>query len=72
MAVPNQEKVDDQLRTSAKELVVLVRDGRETVTNVAVADDRREIRRRMDEVRKYIISSFPVRFLTNNINCRRS
>lgn len=72
MTVPNQEKVDDQLRTSAKELVVLVRDGRETVTNVAVADDRREIRRRMDEVRKYIISSFPVRFLTHNINCRRS
>lgn len=45
-----QDAVDDQLKSSTQQLVSLLRDGQELVSNVVVADDRREITRRMKEV----------------------
>lgn len=45
-----QDAVDEQLKCSTQKLYSLLRDGKEMVTNVVVADDRREIIRRMDEV----------------------
>lgn len=45
-----QDAVDGQLKSSTQQLVSLLRDGQELVTNVVVADDRREITRRVKEV----------------------
>lgn len=45
-----QDAVDGQLKSSTQQLVSLLRDGQELVSNVVVADDRREITRRMKEV----------------------
>lgn len=42
----DHEVVDNQLKRSASELLDFLRDGKEVVTNIRVADDRREIRRR--------------------------
>lgn len=39
-----------QVQSSSQQLVTLLHDGKEIVTNVVVADERREIERRMKEV----------------------
>lgn len=46
----NKDAIREQLQRSALKLTRLLRDGTELVSNVVVADDKREIDRRMSEV----------------------
>lgn len=46
-----KDEIQEQLQRSALKLTKLLRDGTELVSNVIVADDKREIDRRMSEVR---------------------